>query len=107
MASTDPKSPRAFTSYSWSSPAHEQWVLHVATKFRESGVPGQNPYPKALGLPAHEFQVTPPILVTPENGQRPDPSLSDMMRVSRDNNTSHPRHAPNFPYPQELSKGIM
>lgn len=38
MPNTDPKPPRAFISYSWSSPAHEQWVLDLATRLRESGV---------------------------------------------------------------------
>jgi hypothetical protein len=30
--------PRLFISYSWSSPAHEQTVLNLATELRESGV---------------------------------------------------------------------
>ena len=34
--STNP--PRAFVSYSWSSPTHETWVLDLATRLREDGV---------------------------------------------------------------------
>lgn len=30
--------PRAFISYSWSSPAHEAWVLDLATQLRAAGV---------------------------------------------------------------------
>ena len=30
--------PKAFISYSWSSPDHQQWVLDLATQLRESGV---------------------------------------------------------------------
>ena len=30
--------PRAFISYSWSSAAHQQWVLDLATQLRENGV---------------------------------------------------------------------
>src|SRR6266446_6798061 len=30
--------PRVFVSYSWSSPAHVQWVLDLATRLREDGV---------------------------------------------------------------------
>lgn len=30
--------PRAFISYSWSSPSHETWVLGLATRLREDGV---------------------------------------------------------------------
>lgn len=30
--------PKLFISYSWTSPAHEQWVLNLATELRESGV---------------------------------------------------------------------
>jgi hypothetical protein len=30
--------PRAFISYSWSSPTHESWVLNLATRLREDGV---------------------------------------------------------------------
>ena len=70
-----------------------------------SYTPGQNSYPKGLGLPAHKFQVRLSVFVTPENGQRTDPSLSDMMKVFRHNNTSHPRHAPNLPYsPRSVKK---
>jgi hypothetical protein len=29
---------RAFTSYSWSSPTHESWVLNLASRLREDGV---------------------------------------------------------------------
>ncbi len=29
---------RAFTSYSWSSPTHEAWVIHLASRLREDGV---------------------------------------------------------------------
>ena len=32
------KSARLFISYSWSSPAHQQWVLNLATQLREDGV---------------------------------------------------------------------
>lgn len=38
MPNTDPKPPRAFISYSWSSPSHEQWVVDLATRLRESGI---------------------------------------------------------------------
>lgn len=31
-------SPKAFVSYSWSSPDHEQWVIALATQLRENGV---------------------------------------------------------------------
>lgn len=31
-------SPRAFISYSWSSPAHEKWVLSLAEDLRAAGV---------------------------------------------------------------------
>jgi hypothetical protein len=30
--------PKAFISYSWTSPAHEQWVVNLATQLVESGV---------------------------------------------------------------------
>jgi len=30
--------PRLFISYSWTTPAHEQWVLNLATELRDSGV---------------------------------------------------------------------
>jgi hypothetical protein len=30
--------PKLFISYSWTSPAHEEWVLSFATKLRENGV---------------------------------------------------------------------
>jgi hypothetical protein len=30
--------PKAFISYSWSSPDHQQWVLDLATQLRENGV---------------------------------------------------------------------
>lgn len=30
--------PKAFISYSWGSPAHQQWVLDLATQLRENGV---------------------------------------------------------------------
>ena len=30
--------PRLFISYSWSNPAHEQWVIDLATELRSSGV---------------------------------------------------------------------
>ena len=32
------KATKAFISYSWSSPEHENWVLDLATRLRESGV---------------------------------------------------------------------
>lgn len=39
---TEPKKPeqppRVFVSYSWSSPAHEEWVLHLATELCTEGV---------------------------------------------------------------------
>jgi len=38
MPDTGAKTPRAFISYSWSSQGHEQWVLDLATRLRESGV---------------------------------------------------------------------
>ena len=31
-------SPKAFISYSWSSTAHQDWVLTLATRLREDGV---------------------------------------------------------------------
>lgn len=31
-------SPKAFISYSWSSPEHQKWVLDLATQLRENGV---------------------------------------------------------------------
>jgi len=33
-----PQPPKAFVSYSWSSPDHESWVLNLATQLVESGV---------------------------------------------------------------------
>lgn len=33
-----PVPPRAFVSYSWSSPSHESWVLNLASRLREDGV---------------------------------------------------------------------
>jgi hypothetical protein len=30
--------PRAFISYSWTSPEHQQWVIDLATNLRDSGV---------------------------------------------------------------------
>jgi SEFIR domain len=33
-----PKNPKAFISYSWSSPNHQNWVLELATSLRENGV---------------------------------------------------------------------
>ena len=30
--------PKAFISYSWTSPAHQEWVLRLATELQESGV---------------------------------------------------------------------
>lgn len=33
-----PVAPRAFVSYSWSSPEHEAWVLRLASDLREQGV---------------------------------------------------------------------
>ena len=38
MPDADAETPRAFISYSWSSQGHEQWVLDLATRLRESGV---------------------------------------------------------------------
>ena len=38
MSETASSNPRAFISYSWSSPAHETWVLALATRLREDGV---------------------------------------------------------------------
>lgn len=38
MAEPELESPRTFISYSWTSPGHEQWVLDLATRLRESGV---------------------------------------------------------------------
>jgi len=32
------KNPKAFISYSWSSPQHEQWVINLATELRQAGV---------------------------------------------------------------------
>jgi hypothetical protein len=33
-----PTDPKAFISYSWTSPAHQAWVLDLATQLRENGV---------------------------------------------------------------------
>ncbi len=30
--------PKAFISYCWSSPQHEQWVINLATELRQAGV---------------------------------------------------------------------
>ncbi len=30
--------PKLFVSYSWTSPEHEKWVLHLATELRENGI---------------------------------------------------------------------
>jgi hypothetical protein len=38
MSETPPISPKAFISYSWSSVAHQEWVLTLATRLREDGV---------------------------------------------------------------------
>ncbi len=35
---TSPEIPKLFVSYSWSTPAHEQWVLDLATEVSNSGV---------------------------------------------------------------------
>jgi len=32
------ENPKAFISYSWSSPQHEQWVINLATELRQEGV---------------------------------------------------------------------
>ena len=32
------KATKAFVSYSWSDPEHEEWVLQLATELMESGV---------------------------------------------------------------------
>lgn len=32
------KNPKAFISYCWSSPQHEQWVINLATELRQAGV---------------------------------------------------------------------
>jgi hypothetical protein len=32
------ENPKAFISYSWSGPQHEQWVLNLATELRQAGV---------------------------------------------------------------------
>jgi len=32
------KNPKAFISYSWSNPEHEQWVINLATELRQAGV---------------------------------------------------------------------
>jgi hypothetical protein len=34
----DMPAPKLFISYSWTSPAHEEWVLHLATELRQAGV---------------------------------------------------------------------
>jgi hypothetical protein len=36
--STDPKPPKVFISYSWTSPEHEEWVLQLATELVQNGV---------------------------------------------------------------------
>lgn len=38
MTEQAPKPPRAFISYSWTSPDHEDWVLQLATDLVENGV---------------------------------------------------------------------
>jgi hypothetical protein len=38
MVESELKPPRAFISYSWTSPDHEQWVHDLATRLRESGI---------------------------------------------------------------------
>lgn len=38
MSDTEQHAPRAFISYSWSSPDHESWVLDLATQLQESGI---------------------------------------------------------------------
>ncbi|WP_338310464.1 SEFIR domain-containing protein [Bradyrhizobium ottawaense] len=38
MTSDKPFPPRAFISYSWSSPEHERWVMDLATQLVEGGV---------------------------------------------------------------------
>ena len=35
---SESKSPKAFISYSWSNPDHEQWVMNLATFLVENGV---------------------------------------------------------------------
>jgi SEFIR domain len=35
---TSPQIPKLFISYSWSTPAHEQWVIDLATEISSSGV---------------------------------------------------------------------
>lgn len=36
--SAAPAAPRAFISYSWSSPTHQSWVINLATRLREDGI---------------------------------------------------------------------
>ena len=38
MAKSDPQAQKAFISYSWTSQAHEEWVIGLATGLQESGV---------------------------------------------------------------------
>lgn len=38
MTESSNESPKAFVSYSWTSPEHEAWVLELATELEESGV---------------------------------------------------------------------
>lgn len=38
MTNPDPQAQKAFISYSWTSQAHEEWVIRLATDIRESGV---------------------------------------------------------------------
>jgi len=38
MAESVPAVPKAFISYSWSSPTHQEWVLQLAIRLREDGV---------------------------------------------------------------------
>ena len=38
MAETDSQAPKAFISYSWSSPDHKAWVLNLANELEQSGV---------------------------------------------------------------------
>jgi len=32
------ENPKVFISYSWSSPQHEQWIIHLAIELRQAGV---------------------------------------------------------------------
>ena len=38
MRKKNSETPKAFISYSWTSPEHEKWVLQLAKELEESGI---------------------------------------------------------------------